>query len=250
MVPLTTSQVDRLGERLRTSETISEEDLVALQTYRAEHEEAMVAVQRRIEEVLPGIDQTTRIETIGTLHDKLRRQPTKLSRIQDIAGVRIVQDMDLNEQDRLVGALERAFNGAKRVDRRARPMLGYRAVHVIVRIGRCNCEIQVRTVPQHLWAEISERLGDQWGRQIRYGGEPTQPRRKVGAVTRVRFWQLFVSLSDDIHGLEEIAANQNLGVDSGTAPEGWSRVELEQARHDVRKVLAELADFLARGAEL
>ena len=158
-MPLTTSQGDRLGERLRASETIDEQDLAALQAYRAEHEAALIAVQRRIEDELPGIDQTTRIKTIGTLHDKIRRQPTKLSRIHDIAGVRIVQEMDLNEQDGMVRQLERAFPGSKRIDRRAEPRFGYRAVHVIVRIGRCNCEIQVRTVPQHLWAEISERLG-------------------------------------------------------------------------------------------
>lgn len=146
---------------------ISAADLGLLQAFRAEHEVALVEVQARIERALPGVDQTARIKTIRTLHDKLRRQPTKLSRIQDIAGVRIVQEMDLIQQDVIVDALVREFPGARVIDRRASPSFGYRAVHVVVRIERCNCEIQVRTGQQHLWAEIVERLADVWGRQIR-----------------------------------------------------------------------------------
>src|SRR2546426_4554058 len=34
-------------------------------------------------------------------------------------------------------------------------------------------EIQVRTERQNRWAQIVERLADKWGRQIRYGGDPT-----------------------------------------------------------------------------
>lgn len=108
---ITTAQIDRLGERLRAADRISEADLESLQLYRAEHEEALISVQAKIESVLPGIDQTSRIKTIQTLHDKLRRQPTKLSRVQDIAGVRIVRDMDLAEQDEIVSTIRRASPG-------------------------------------------------------------------------------------------------------------------------------------------
>lgn len=243
-----TAQIDRLGERLRGDPVISAPDLALLQAFRAEHEEALIQVQTRIERALPGIDQSARIKTIQTLHDKLRRQPTKLSRIQDIAGVRIVQDMDLNEQDALVDRLRREFPGAKKVDRRATPTFGYRAVHVIVRIGRCNCEIQVRTSQQHLWAEIVERLADHWGRQIRYGAGPEDPDHPVGLSSRADFWDAIVKLSDAVHGLEESAAAQNFWVEAGDAPEGTERIELDEARRELRKVLADLDDFLSSGA--
>lgn len=249
-VPLSTAQVDRLGERLRTSHEISEPDLASLQIFRAEHEEALVEVQTRIEKAVPGVDQTARIKTIQTLHEKLRRQPTKLSRIQDIAGVRIVQDMDLTEQDALVKALTSEFPGSRVIDRRVAPSYGYRAVHVVVRIGRCLCEMQVRTSQQHLWAEIVERLADRWGRQIRYGGPPDDRARKIGASTRQEFWDVVQGLSDSVHRIEEIAANQNFGVDAGEAPEGVDRVEVEEARKAMREVLAELVEFLDRGGEL
>lgn len=112
-VSLTSSQIDRLGERLRASVTISEEDLVALQTYREMHVDALRHVQEVITSALGGVAQTSRIKTVQTLCDKLRRQPIKLSRVQDIAGVRIVQDMDRTEQDRMAAILRAAFSDAR-----------------------------------------------------------------------------------------------------------------------------------------
>jgi ppGpp synthetase/RelA/SpoT-type nucleotidyltranferase len=247
---LSTAQVDRLGERLRASEHISEADLISLQSYRAEHEEALVEVQTRIERALPGIDQTARIKTIQTLHDKLRRQPTKLSRVQDIAGVRIVQDMDLNGQDAMVRDLTTEFSGARVIDRRVEPSFGYRAAHVVVRVGRCACEIQVRTSQQHLWAEIVERLADRWGRQIRYGGQPDEPGKETGNSTRREFWAAVLTVSDVVHGLEEVAADQNFAADAGAAPEGFNRVELNQARLSMRAAMADLMESLDRGVAL
>ena len=247
---LSNAQVDRLGERLRADPQIRELDLISLQEFRGEHEAALVEIQTRIERALSGVDQTARIKTIGTLHDKLRRQSTKLSRIQDIAGVRIVQDMDLNEQDAIVRELTTEFPGARVIDRRVSPSYGYRAVHVVVRVGRCLCEVQVRTRQQHLWAEIVERLADRWGRQIRYGGEPNEPERHVANSTRREFWGLVVGMSDAVHALEEVAAEQNFGVDAGVAPEGFDRVHLDEARRAMQNVLAGLVEFLDRAAEL
>ena len=66
----------------------------------------------------------------------------------------------------------------KIVDRRAEPMHGYRAVHVIVFPEDAPIEIQVRTEWQHEWAEFFEKLADRIGRGIRYG-EP--PRKMVDA---------------------------------------------------------------------
>jgi hypothetical protein len=57
-------------------------------------------------------------------------------------------------------------------------------------------------------------------------------------------------LSDDLHNVEEVAATQNLGVDSGEAPEGVDRVELEELRQRMRKVLGGLVEFLDRSGEL
>ena len=61
------------------------------------------------------------------------------------------------------------------VDRRVSPSYGYRAVHVIVCLDGVTIEIQVRTLMQHVWADLMERLADRLGRQIRYGQPPTPP---------------------------------------------------------------------------
>jgi ppGpp synthetase/RelA/SpoT-type nucleotidyltranferase len=107
--------------------------------------------------------------------DNLRREHIRLSQMQDIAGVRVVGELSLAEQDALVAAISAAFEGAKVVDRREKPSHGYRAMHVIVVIDARNVEIQVRTELQHLWAQYFELLADRFGRGIRYGQPPDNP---------------------------------------------------------------------------
>ena len=60
----------------------------------------------------------------------------------------------------------------KIIDRRRSPTHGYRAVHVIATLDEHPIEIQVRTQLQDLWAQAMERLADEAGREIRYGGMP------------------------------------------------------------------------------
>ena len=246
---LTLAQVDLLGERLRTSDTVSETDLDLLQRYQAEHAAALAYVQARIDDVLPGVSQTSRIKTIGTLHDKLRRQPTRLSQVQDIAGVRIVRDMNRVEQNRIVEELRQAFVGSRVVDRRARPTYGYRAVHVIVRHGRCNVEIQVRTHMQSLWADVVERLADRWGRQIRYGGLPDEPGRPIGgAMTRGGLWAIVLTLADAIASVETGTASRQLARTAGLAPDSTVARDLNVAEQQVRQTLALLQELVATAA--
>lgn len=57
----------------------------------------------------------------------------------------------------------------KLYDRRKRPQFGYRAVHFVPTISGRPVEIQIRTSLQHKWAELFEKVADQWGRGIRYG---------------------------------------------------------------------------------
>src|SRR5439155_4334431 len=64
------------------------------------------------------------------------------------------------------------FAGARVVDRRRHPRHGYRAVHVIPEVDGFLVEIQVRTRLQDSWAQAMERLADQAGREILYGGVP------------------------------------------------------------------------------
>lgn len=63
----------------------------------------------------------------------------------------------------------------RRHDRRDAPSAGYRAVHLVVTWDGCPLEVQVRTAPQHVWANAMERLADRVGRGVRYGDPPGDP---------------------------------------------------------------------------
>ncbi len=171
---MTKAQVNKLGERLRGTGPPSDDDLVRLQVFRDEYDEPMASAQERLQEALrvDRIETTARLKTTNTIVEKLRREKTRLSEMQDIAGIRIVASGGLVEQDLLVGRVAAIFPGAKMVDRRKRPSHGYRAVHQIVRVDGFLVEIQVRTDLQNLWAQAFERFADRAGREIRYGSIP------------------------------------------------------------------------------
>lgn len=119
----------------------------------------------------------SRTKTPGTIIDKLRRETTRLTSIQDIAGSRIVPEVTLTGQDGVVDEVRARLGGIVH-DRRESPRHGYRAVHIVVRSHGRRVEIQIRTPLQHLWAEVMERVGDRYGRGIRYGSLPAEPERR------------------------------------------------------------------------
>ncbi len=167
MGQLSKSQVDRLGERLREG-SHSENDLRLLDDYRASFGAAYESVLQTIR----GRSQfpTGRIsKSTPSIVAKLRRQPIKLSRMQDVAGCRVVI-ANILQQDQLVAVLQNDFPNASVVDRRDKPSFGYRAVHIIAEVSGKRVEIQVRSLLQHLWAELSEKSSDVVDPTIKYGG--------------------------------------------------------------------------------
>jgi len=167
---LSRSQIDRIGDRLRKRQ-LDPSTLTELDEYRRSFEPAYEEVVRRIQLKL-GVTPTGRAgKSIPSIIEKLERESIRLSQMQDIAGCRIVC-ADIPEQDRVVAETESLFDDATIIDRRVRPSYGYRAVHVVVRISKFPVEIQVRTVIQHLWAEL---LRD----HVRRGRQEPQVRRRA-----------------------------------------------------------------------
>ncbi|MGH2764696.1 MAG: hypothetical protein ACRDKA_02105 [Actinomycetota bacterium] len=197
---LSKSQIDKLGKRLSGSEAASEEDLRALEQVRLAHEPVLQEVVAELRSL--GLAVSARLKTTGTIIDKLK-QRTALSRMQDIAGCRIVASLTLEEQDNLVSRILRRFPGSKVVDRRRDPSHGYRAVHIVVTRDGHHVEIQVRTELQNRWAQLFERLADSWGRQIRYGGLPDDPDEFVlEALPRREVVRMVLELSEVIRDIE------------------------------------------------
>ncbi|GAA1926716.1 hypothetical protein GCM10009689_01790 [Brevibacterium antiquum] len=123
---------------------------------------------------------TSRPKTIGTLVEKLRRDPsTPLQNVGDLAGVRIDAEMTLSVQTAFaesVAAMVRDEVGEKNVfikDLRDGDHSGYRAVHVLAKFPAGRCEIQLRTRLQSAWANAYELLAMIVGRGIRYGESPS-----------------------------------------------------------------------------
>jgi ppGpp synthetase/RelA/SpoT-type nucleotidyltranferase len=159
------TQVDKLGDRLR-SEAVGE-DLDLLQNVIGAHKPALDSVASTLHVV--GLDPTIRLKTWQTIVQKLRRESARLSQIQDIAGARLTVDRGRFEQDQVVEQLKTQWPDARVIDRRTSPTYGYRAVHVVVLAEGCPVEIQVRTPLQDLWAQVLEGVAISYGRDIRYG---------------------------------------------------------------------------------
>lgn len=168
---LSKSKIDRLGDRLRKG-LLSEADLRLLDEYRRSFRDAYEVVVHSIRERLQ-LETTGRpAKSTGSIIEKLRRETIRLSQVQDIAGCRLVVT-DIAEQGRVVASLREIFPSRSVVDRRMNPSYGYRAVHVIIEVSGKAVEIQVRTLLQHMWAELSEKFSDVIDPNIKYGaGEP------------------------------------------------------------------------------
>lgn len=171
---MTKAQVNRLGDQLRRG-AIGERELRALEEYRRSFDPAHAEIVRLLRseyELAP----TTRSKTSVSIIDKLRREKTRLSTIQDIAGCRIVTS-GIAQQEEMLSQVLTVFPKAKIDDRRERPSHGYRAVHVIVEHVGKLVEIQIRTTLQDLWAQVSEKFADVIDHSIKYGGGPSDVRR-------------------------------------------------------------------------
>lgn len=168
-VELTNSQINRLGDRLRKG-VIREDDRRLLDAYRRSFTEAYATVVGEIRDRLK-LEVTGRpAKTTKSIVEKLRREKTRLSQMQDIAGCRIVL-ADVVTQNQAVKELTEVIRLHAAVDRRVNPSHGYRAVHVIAESAGKLVEIQLRTSLQHLWAEVSEKLADLIDPSIKYGGD-------------------------------------------------------------------------------
>ena len=122
---------------------------------------------------------TSRVKERDSLDKKIDIKMDKyadLSEITDIAGIRVITYYD-NDVDRVAKIVEREFCVDKEnsIDKREAldpEKFGYCSVHYVVTLSETRlhlpecrayagikCEIQIRTVLQHAWAEIEHDLG-------------------------------------------------------------------------------------------
>jgi putative GTP pyrophosphokinase len=189
---LTNSRIDALGKKLRDSQ-IDAGCLTELEHFR----ELFVPAYRFVEDVLAdkmGLPVTGRpSKSTVAIVDKLNRESVRLSQMQDIAGCRVLVAC-LFEQDRVVADMQVFLGDAVVDDKRELPTNGYRAVHLISRGHGRPVEIQVRTRLQHAWAELSEKIADRFGHDIKYG---------KGDQAAINFLEMLSSVTQRIEVVEE-----------------------------------------------
>lgn len=212
-LPASRRAINRLGERLAADTYTAgdgpqyAEDRALFADVVLAHGEALAKTADQLAAM--GYATTTRLKTTGTLMDKVRRG-MGLGEIQDIAGARIVGDWTRLGQTEVGNFVaqdfaERFGGQSDLIDRRADPRSGYRALHVVVRVDALSVEIQLRTPMQDAWAQTTERLGDVWGRGIRYGEPPPDADRRLfdgDDTTRGDLWDIMLEVSDLIARLE------------------------------------------------
>ena len=169
------NQLDQAGSRVRRAvdagEPVPDAVLETVNRFRAWHLESLTEVQRRLFEGIHAplgeqanlIPITSRLKTPEAIVAKLARITTSLTRMQDIAGARMVAPA-LDLQDSLLPAVESLFEQELVTvkDQREEPdEHGYRAIHVIVHVGGRFAEIQLRTIWQDKWAQVVEAIDSQ-----------------------------------------------------------------------------------------
>jgi hypothetical protein len=182
--PYTRSQINRAGERIRHAsargEAPSPDDVQLLNVFRAWHSPILNALQFRLGSMMaalggalpPGTSIAGRpLKTRQAIISKLVRERSRLSRMQDIAGTRIVVP-NLDHQDLVLERTlsEFAAESPSIKDTRADgDELGYRALHVIVTLDGRYAEIQLRTAAQAIWAQAVEILDEQEKTDLKHG---------------------------------------------------------------------------------
>jgi len=247
-----------LSKRLRRNAEPALEDLRLLARFRSSRLPSLLETLAAIGDLRlgPDISLSGRQKNAWTIIEKLQREGTRLETVQDVSGIRLVVPGDRNRQNQVVRDIERAFGGRTRaLDRRLRPSHGYRAVHVVIDPDGAPVEVQVRTGWQDKWAQLFERLGDQWGRQIRYGGPPDAPDEVllVGGVEIprgevVEYLRQTAEFIDEAESAEVQLSGQETLL-AAEADDSYAGIVLERTR-DLSVKKATVSDLYRRAEDL
>lgn len=178
---ISSNQADKLGEQLRCGK-IDADGLQKLNAYRASFAIAYAHVENVLTEYLKlKVTGRPSNSTIAIV-EKLKRETIRLTQIQDIAGCRFLVHT-LSDQDVAANNAHFWLPDTDFEDRRVNPSHGYRALHLISRFQKRQVEIQIRTRFQHAWAEISEKLADMYGQEVKYGRGPEHVKDFLGQLS-------------------------------------------------------------------
>lgn len=164
-MPFSGNEIKRLGNRLRDGSQ-DQSDIEMLEALRTSYDPLLIEMSARVDRLLveAGFRHllSGRSKRTKSIIRKLRRPQNHgmdLSRLGDMVGLRVIFP-SIAEQDRALKTLTDGLD-EKRVNDYRTGEKPYRSVHIVVRDGARYLEIQLRTLPQHVWAVESEIFGEQ-----------------------------------------------------------------------------------------
>ncbi len=175
----TVSQVNKAGEILRKNDCNAEKLTAALETlsrWRTAHSHVLENVHELLSEYCTELEFSDaviakRLKRLSSIVYKLNRFSGRLSKIQDIAGIRVIlksQDEVERFYNKLVDSQFIKKHTVSSADYIQSPKKdGYRSIHLVYKdcsspYGELKApvaEIQIRTRLQHAWATAVETLG-------------------------------------------------------------------------------------------
>ena len=172
---LTNQQIDAAGDRLRDAQQPPSDDLAIYEEYRASFREPVASVMGMVLELTLDaelLELGGRQKTVESVVAKLRAQDIALTEITDIGGVRIVLP-SLAEVNRVHQALDEGLIAQVKDYRGTGTKRGYRALHLILRAAPDQVvELQIRSQIHNVWANLSERLQQRTGHDIKHAMGP------------------------------------------------------------------------------
>ena len=181
---MTNGEINRLGTRIVKAEgVLSSKDLSMLQEFRTSFSKPLTNTFNEVISIKNNIRQSAivafRLKRIGTIINKVIRKPDmNLSRMGDIAGIRMMFEND-REVYRALEFIQSQFEQSGKVrDYIKYPKkIGYKGVHIYVKdkTSGKRIEIQIRTTAHHNWAtlvEISDLLYDTRLKELGYESNP------------------------------------------------------------------------------
>lgn len=180
----TKGEIKRLGERIVASNgEINTGDLSLLQEFRTSFSQPLSDTFNKIITIKNNVRQSAivafRLKRISTIINKAIREPSmNLSRMGDIAGIRLILEND-REVYQALELIQKQFKQSGRIrDYIQDPKkIGYRGVHIYIvdPVFGKRLEIQIRTSSHHNWStlvEISDHIYETRLKELGYDSNP------------------------------------------------------------------------------
>jgi ppGpp synthetase/RelA/SpoT-type nucleotidyltranferase len=212
------SQIDKAGKVLSTPKDDFDENYlkqfseleVIFNKFRESHLSPLTALTAAIQTELAETEIeyyiAQRLKRKPQILRKLNRLSVRLTQLQDIGGLRIIVD-DNAAVDQVALLVDRTlktndqYEILRSTDYRGkgRDDSGYRALHKIIKHDKNYLELQIRSRPQHNWAESVERTSVFYGKRIKEG---------EGSVVVIGYFKLLSEVYSEIERGARISAQE------------------------------------------